>query len=46
VFSYAIGSNFNAYTYAIGYIKVINAEGEEEILYTDLIAATYNGLNN
>lgn len=42
-FSYAIGTNTTAYTYAIGYIKVVNKKtGESETLYSNFIATNYN----
>lgn len=41
-YSYAIGTNVDAYVYAVGYIKVVNAQGEAEILYSNFVATNYN----
>ena len=42
-FSYAIGTNTDAYTYAVGYVKAVNkATGETETLYSNFIATNYN----
>jgi hypothetical protein len=40
-FSYGVGKNRDAYTYAMGYVKVTK-DGKEDILYTDFTPATYN----
>lgn len=41
-FTYGVGTNTECYVYSIGYVKVTNTNGEEEVLYTDnVIANTY-----
>ena len=44
-FSYALGDNTTAYTYAVGYVKVVK-NGVEETLYTNFVATDYNSANN
>lgn len=45
-FSYSIGTNTDAFVYAIGYITAVSDSGEEKTFYTDLAATTYNNINS
>jgi len=45
-FSYAIGTNTNAYTYAVGYVKVNKPDGTSEILFTNFVSTSYNNINS
>lgn len=40
-FSYSLGANVTAYANAIGYIKVVNANGGTETLYSNFVATNY-----
>ena len=44
-FSYALGANTTAYTYAVGYVKV-EKDGIEQTLYTNFVATDYKSANN
>ena len=44
-FSYALGANTTAYTYAVGYVKV-EKDGTEQTLYTNFVATDYSSANN
>ena len=40
-FSYAVGNNTTAYTYAVGYIKALNSNNESVTLYSNFVAVNY-----
>ena len=42
-FSYAVGENTTAYVYAVGYMKLVK-DGVEQIVYSDFIHTSYNGI--
>lgn len=44
-FSYAIGDNTDCYVYAVGYIKCIDENGQEFILYTEFTPVKYDTLS-
>lgn len=44
-FSYAIGANTDCYVYAVGYIKVVTPDNNDDIIYSDFVVTTYDSIS-